>query len=142
MCPVMDTTASAGCGEHPWSFATRIDDPLRRSMTVGQLCRWLMVKTNGRLVDGTGALLPQPARIDGMKFEELCALAAECFGKEMDDLTLHADNAEADNLDDKELDAVLGAPALPAVVVANVAGRLHCLAIPSVNNAWQCRRHS
>ena len=77
------------------------------------------MKTNGRLVDGTGALLPQPARIDGMKFEELCALAAECFGKEMDDLTLHADNAEADNLDDEELDAVLGVPALAAVVVAN-----------------------
>ena len=47
------------------------------------------MKTNGRLVDGTGALLPQPARIDGMKFDDLCKLASEWFGKEMDDLTLH-----------------------------------------------------
>ena len=70
-------------------------------------------------MDGTGALLPQPARIDGMKFDDLCKLASEWFGKEMDDLTLHADNAEADNLDDEELDAVLGVPALAAVVVAN-----------------------
>ena len=56
-----------------------------------------------------------------MDFDDLCKLASEWFGKEMDDLTLHADNAEADNLDDEELDAVLGAPALAAVVVANVA---------------------
>ena len=62
-----------------------------------------------------------PARIDGKNYEELCALASAWFGKEMDDLTLHADNAEADNVDDEELDAVVGAPALDAIVAANVA---------------------